>query len=556
MTDINLNIPYAKIIPETSIRRFTTHLLEPEENDRLLSAGTVVADRYEIKAVLPKIGKLKCYSVSDQLNSNRCGICGNESNSNMTSYCDRCGYYIPDNAFLLLGGTHQQTTVFDQLIRLSLEHKGILKIFDKFYHQGNYFIVGQSLENITLSDFEGSVDYYPVLDWIITLFEALDHLHRHQIFNVSLSGADIFLFKDGPKLVNFSGAFLKKNNFDQWIRSDMRNLATTFLTFLSRSGFRNTNLSFVKGFLIKALQQGYLNLSEFIHDLLELSQRSSDLPGTQENNAELLSDKGVGVSVGMASDVGMVRGLNEDSVGALELTNILQSVSRPSGFYMVADGMGGHEAGEEASKIAIEHITGKIIQAFNENGVESGKKNRQLLEDAVFSANEEIFERAKSKNNNMGSTITIAYLAKNRAHILNIGDARAYLFSQKKLKLITEDHSLVFRLHKIGQLKYNEIPGHPQSHQILCALGEPDLKQSLDNLRNEANHPYFFDIKLKKGDGLLLCTDGLWQMIQDSEMEQILCKYPEPQRAVDEMVKIANQNGGDDNISLIFVKTQ
>lgn len=556
MTDINLNIPYAKIIPETSIRRFTTHLLEPGENDERLSIGSLVADRYEIQAVLPQIGTFKCYSVSDLLNSSHCGVCGNESNSNRDSYCDRCGYFMANNKYLLLGGTHQQTIAFDQLMSKAFEHKGVLKIFDKFYHRKTYFIVGQSLENMTLANFEAFINFDQLRDWLIVLCKAIDLLHQHRIFNIGLGPSDIFLAADGPKLVNFSNSIVARTDDDRWIRSDMKNLAHTFLTILSKRRLQSDSFSLLKSILIKAFRQVYLNASEFIHDLVELNPETKELSCLKDSNITLLGERGIRVSVGMASDVGMIRRLNEDSVGAVELTHILQSVSRPCGFYMVADGMGGHEAGEEASKIAIEHIIGKIIQAFNENGVGSSNKYRQFLEDAVFSANNEIFEKARSKNSNMGTTITIAYLVNNRAHILNIGDARAYLFSQQKLKLITEDHSLVFRLHKIGQLRYNEIPGHRQSHQILCALGEPNLKQSLDNLKNEANHPYMFDVKLEKGDGLLLCTDGLWQMIRDSEIEQILCKYPQPQRAVDEMVKIANQNGGDDNISLIFVKTQ
>ncbi|HEX9973743.1 MAG TPA: protein phosphatase 2C domain-containing protein [bacterium] len=556
MPDINLNIPYAKIIPETSLRRFTTHLLEPEENDLRLSVGALVADRYEIKAVLPEIGKLKCYLVSDLLRSSRCGVCGNENNSTMNSYCDRCGFFMADNKYLLLGGTHQQTIAFDQLIRKACEHQGILKVLDKFYHRETYFIVGQSLENMTLANFDTFINIDQIRDWLIVLCKALDLLHQHQIFNVGVAPSDIFLAADGPKLVNFSNSVITKTDDARWIKSDIKNLARTFLAILSKCRLQSDSFSFLKTILIKAFHQVYLNGSEFIHDLVELTPETKELSCLKDSKTILLDDKGVSISVGMASDVGMIRRLNEDSVGALELTNILQSVSSPCGFYMVADGMGGHEAGEEASKIAVEHIMGKITHAFDENGARSGKKIRLLLEDAVFSANEEIFEKAKAKNNNMGTTITIAYLVNDRAHILNIGDGRAYMFSQKKLKLITQDHSLVFRLHKIGQLKYNEIPGHPQSHQILCALGEANLKQSLDNLKNEANHPYFFDIKLERGDGLLLCTDGLWQMIPDSEIEQILCMYSHPQRAVDEMVKIANQNGGDDNISLIFVKTQ
>ncbi|MCI0493772.1 protein phosphatase 2C domain-containing protein [candidate division KSB1 bacterium] len=556
MPDINLNIPYAKIIPETSLRRFTTYLLEPEENDQRLSVGTLVADRYEIKAVLPRIGELKCYSVFDLLNSSRCGVCGNESNSNMDSYCDRCGFFMADNKYLLLGGTQQQTIAFDQLIRKAFEHQGVLKIFDKFYHRKTYFIVGQSLENMTLENFYGNLQFDQIRDWLIVLFKALDLLHQHRIFNIGLAPSDIFLAADGPKLVNFSNSVIRRAEADRWIRFDMKNLARTFLTILSKRRFQSDCFSFLKSILIKAFHQVYLNGSEFIHDLVELTPEIKELSCLKDSKTILLGDRGVSISVGMASDVGMIRQLNEDSVGALELTNILQSVSRPCGFYMVADGMGGHEAGEEASKIAVEHITSKIIQTLDDNEARSGDEIRLLLEEAVFSANEEIFEQAKSKNNNMGTTITVAYFANDRAYILNIGDARAYLFSQNKLKLLTQDHSLVFRLHKIGQLKYDEIAGHPQSHQILCALGEPNLKHSLDNLRDKSKHPYFFQIKLERGDGLLLCTDGLWQMIQDSQMEQILCNHSQPQSAVDEMVKLANQNGGDDNISLIFVKTQ
>jgi serine/threonine protein phosphatase PrpC len=115
---------------------------------------------------------------------------------------------------------------------------------------------------------------------------------------------------------------------------------------------------------------------------------------------------------------------------------------------------------------------------------------------------------------------------------------------------------LVYRLYKIGQLSYDEIYRHPQSNQILCALGEPKLQQSLVNLDEKANHPYFFNIIMERGDGILLCTDGLWQMIPDHQIEEVLNNNSQPQHAVEELINLANENGGDDNISLIFVKTQ
>jgi serine/threonine protein phosphatase PrpC len=307
---------------------------------------------------------------------------------------------------------------------------------------------------------------------------------------------------------------------------------------------------------MNAINDGYHQLRYFLNEISGIYEQSKNLaPMYSANKTVFLTGNGASISVGMASDVGMVRTLNEDSVSVFELTNILQSVTTPYGLYMVADGMGGHSAGEEASKIAVEYITRKIIGSFNNSFETIRRKARQLLEEAVFSANREICKISDLKNSDMGTTLNLAFVASGRAFILNVGDARAYLYSNGKLQLITEDHSLVYRLYKIGQLQYHEIYQHPSSNQILCALGEPNLQQSLENLEQKANHPYFFEISMEKGDGLLLCTDGLWQMIPDYKIEEILNRNSQPQMAVDALVNVANNNGGDDNISLIFVKT-
>lgn len=318
----------------------------------------------------------------------------------------------------------------------------------------------------------------------------------------------------------------------------------------------NLNIPYLGSAIMNAINGGYHQLRYFLNEISGIYQQPESFdPIYSANKTVFLTGNSASISVGMASDVGMVRTLNEDSVSVFELTNILQSVTTPYGLYMVADGMGGHSAGEEASKIAVEYITRKIIGSFNNSFETIKQKARQLLEEAVFSANQEICKIADLKNNDMGTTISIAFVANGRAFILSVGDARAYLYSNGKLQLITEDHSLVYRLYKIGQLQYHEINQHPNSNQILCALGEPNLQQSLENLEQKANHPYFFEISLEKGDGLLLCTDGLWQMIPDSQIEEILNRNSQPQKAVDALVNLANNNGGDDNISLIFVKT-
>jgi len=557
MNDINLNIPYARIIPEKTVKQYTTHLLEIEAREPGLNSGDFLDNHYEIVNSLPPIAQLKCYTVVDRNNRNRCGTCGMVNNPDQIEFCERCGYQLSNSRFLMLEGDDKQTKSFKPLITNSLHHKGVIRFFEIFSRKERNFIVAQYLTNKKLSDINSATQNSKALEWIIGLLKSLFFLHQHYVFNVDLSPGGIFIFPDGPKLINFTNAVVTNNDVDRWIKSDIINLANTLLFSLTKIEAKDENMLYIKSIFMNAVQGGYSRVRDLFDDVIEINE-IYEPPDRfmSDKKTVFLTDKGVSISIGMASDVGMVRSLNEDSVSALELTNIIQSVSTPYGLYMVADGMGGHDAGEEASRIAIEYITRKILDSFNTAFELSENEVRQILEQAVFSANQEINKIARLKNNNMGTTITIAYTANNRAYILNVGDARAYWHSNNKLKLISQDHSLVYRLYKIGQLSYEEIYQHPQNNQILCSLGEPELQQSLENLAEKANHPYFFNIALERGDGLLLCTDGLWQMLPDQQIEQVLNSTLSPQNAVDELVYLANQNGGDDNISLIYVKIQ
>lgn len=557
MKDVNLNVHYARIIPEKAIKRFTTRLLAENIKATALSPGDFIDDRFEIFEVLPNIGLLKGYKVIDHQNMNRCGNCGKANNSFSVLFCNRCGYHLFDTRFLVLEATPEQTEGFELLIKNNLYHKGIVRFFEIFYGNKKNYIVAQYSKNKNLTDINSDIQFSQALKWIRFLLRSIHFLHRHNLFNANLSPNGISIFPDGPKLVDFSKALITRDDIDRWEISDIKNLANTLLLLLPKIEPKDENMLCLKSIIMNAIQGEYQRIKGFLGEITKLdSQLEQNKPLVNANKTVLLSDTGVSISVGMASDVGMVRNLNEDSVSTFELTNILQSVPTPYGFYMVADGMGGHAAGEEASKIAVEYITRKIIGSLNNSLEPSEHEAQQILEDAVFSANQEINKISQLKNNTMGTTITIAYVVNNRAFILNIGDARGYLFSNNKLRLITQDHSLVYRLYKIGQLTYDEIYHHPHNNQILFALGDINLKQSLINLAEKANHPYFFNIALARGDGILLCTDGLWQMLRDHEIEEVLNKNLQPQSAVDELIQLANKNGGDDNISLVYVKTQ
>ncbi len=557
MNDINLNIPYARIIPEKTKKNFTTKLLESGAGEFRLKPDNLLDDRYEVIEMLPNIGSLKGYTVIDHKNKNRCGTCGTVNKADQIEFCERCGYHLVDSRFLILEGNDKQTKKFKPLIKEKLHHNGVIRFFEIFQQHEQNFIVAQYLTNRKLSDINSGIQNSKALKWAICLLKSLIFLHQQHVFNVDLSPNGIFIFPDGLKLINFTNAIVTNKDVEKRSKSDIKNLANTLLLLLPKIESKDESMLYMRSIIMNAVQGGYHKVKDFFDDVIEI-KKNFEPPGRLicDKKTVFLSDKGASISIGMASDVGMVRNLNEDSVSALELTNIIQSISTPYGLYMVADGMGGHDAGEEASKLAIEYITRKILDSFNGDFGLSENEVRQILEEAVFSANREINKIAQLKNNNMGTTITVAYTTNYRAFILNVGDARAYWYSKNKLKLITQDHSLVYRLYKIGQLNYEDIYQHPQNNQILCSLGEPKLQQSLVNLAKNANHPYFFNVALERGDGLLLCTDGLWQMLQDQQIENVLNSNLSPQNAVDELVSLANQNGGDDNISLIYVKIQ
>jgi len=286
------------------------------------------------------------------------------------------------------------------------------------------------------------------------------------------------------------------------------------------------------------------------------TQRFSTISGL----SSILSS-GVSHQIGKASHRGKLRSSNEDSIATVEFTYILKSISYPIGLYLVSDGMGGLEGGEIASGIAVTTIVNEISQMLLQSGwlgLKNGTSNEDLqrvIENAVYLANDEILQRGQHSNKALGATLTGALIIDRNAYIINVGDSRVYLFNENKgLQLITQDHSLVFRLYLMGHLKFEEIYNHPQKSQILRSLGEAGLKENLEEMAIQDKHPYFYPQELGKDDVLLLCSDGLWQMVRDPKIETILRRNPVPQIACDKLVMLANENGGEDNISVVVVK--
>lgn len=351
----------------------------------------------------------------------------------------------------------------------------------------------------------------------------------------------------------------------------MKAFAKTFLRLIeifepANHGWANKEglISIFKEILTRAIKDEFRTMPALLEELKHMKQFAVSMPVRKKTpalNKPISEDQsGTRMLLGKGSDRGVLRHLNEDSVAIYEYTSIFESVSNPVGLCIVADGMGGHKNGEVASKSAIQTISNKINQAIFSEGLTQNHNGgadaaiRGALETAVFDASDEIHTIARVKRSDMGATVAATLILNDKAYIINVGDSRVYHCNSDGLHLVTEDHSVVYRFFKAGHIEYEEIYSHPQRNQILRCLGESMLQRNLQAMALNANHSYFFVRQLHKGDQLLLCSDGLWEMIPDDRLAAILQQHAHPQDACDELIRVANENGGVDNISVVLVK--
>jgi len=237
------------------------------------------------------------------------------------------------------------------------------------------------------------------------------------------------------------------------------------------------------------------------------------------------------------SDVGRVRTVNEDRV------LVVGGVAGGS-LAIVADGMGGHQAGDTASQMTIELVQ----QALEGLSPELPEDEREsLIVEAIRRANAKVFEIASMKEHyrGMGTTVTVALADSERVVIGHIGDSRAYFISQAQFEQITEDHTLVNELLKTGQLTPNEAAVHPRRNVLTRALGtDADVEVDVSSRR------------WKSGDVLLLCSDGLSNLVPEDELRRTVRGEGTLEEKVVRLVDYALNAGGDDNISVVLLSNE
>ncbi len=232
------------------------------------------------------------------------------------------------------------------------------------------------------------------------------------------------------------------------------------------------------------------------------------------------------------TDVGRKREVNQDYVYATD-----KPVGPFPNLLVVADGMGGHKAGDFASKYTV-----KVVHQELENA--STDKPGDILKHVVVVANNELIRVAQSdvKLEGMGTTLVAATIIGNTLYFANVGDSRLYLINEK-IRQLSKDHSLVEEMVRLGGIKAEEAKNHPDKNIITRAIG----------VKNDVEAD-IYEYRLKKGDIILMCTDGLSNMVEDEDMFDIVKGARDIVEAVHMLIEKANSNGGRDNIGVVMAE--
>jgi len=238
------------------------------------------------------------------------------------------------------------------------------------------------------------------------------------------------------------------------------------------------------------------------------------------------------IHAGFRTDAGKKRRNNEDSYFILPGSNI----------YMVADGVGGHNSGELASRLAVGHIANELTGG---RIPESEEEMKRYFSDIISKVNMEIWNESflHSESKGMATTLVMAYIRKDKAFFINIGDSRAYIVRNGNIKQLTRDHTYTEELVREGSITREEARVHPDRNVITRALGG-EIKVEAD----------FYKVDIFEGDIIILCTDGLYGELEEDEILKFADRYENMTDLSRELTNEANRKGGNDNITVISLK--
>lgn len=505
--------------------------------------------RYHVIDLRSSDHRTNVYLVEDSWPVRVCPRCGERGESAGERFCEFCGADLSTVTPLSLRHLARESiddqafTIEAQLLEKDLDHPGLVLPEDFFieapYGPPRRYLIEPSFPHALATSQSAPQKTERVLDWGIQLAEALAYLHQHGLLLKAFGLDHISIEGRRAKwhCVNVieSADPLDPEAIQARTAQNVARLAE-LLFYLATGEEKYSPDVPDPGYNVFARTLGPHR------DLIDAAELAQVMSSSLE---ELRKPAHVPLLIGYATDVGQVRVLNEDSLIEISASSVFRSTGVPIGIFGVADGMGGHSAGDVASQTASRVIARRaaaeiLIQAADDQPLPDPDG---WLQETILAANQAVYEKRLAAENDMGTTLVVALMASGQAAVANVGDSRAYHLNREEIQQITTDHSLVERLVSVGQISREEAAVHPQRNVIYRTIGDkPSVEIDLTHQ------------SLLPGEALLLCSDGLSGTVPDEKIWHIWRTSTSPQEACERLVEAANHAGGEDNITVVIVQ--
>ncbi len=545
----------------TSSLKDTTPLGEFPNRFAALPEGAILGRRYIVREVRVEGESHNVYLAEGLAIARECPNCHALSEVEGERYCSDCGTELQGSApavrrFLVQERANGTAFAMErQLLGMQLAHPGLLlplEIFQETPYGGprSYRVVPEFAPPLAQT-LPLPQPWGKVVSWGRTLAQAMAHLHQHQIAIGAVDVGHIAVDGDQAMWTGLDDVTIlppeQRSDAGKVFASDVQRLVAVLALIGAGNDHPGSELELPEG--LKQLL-GQASQSSGVISAAQLATQLGALLGGSGRSGY------VSLVVGARSDVGPVRELNEDKA----LTRNLSAGNGPGpavGLVLVADGMGGYDAGEVASDLACRAVAELAetapprVTPWGDVVPEPGV----WLTRVVQTANRLVFEQRRAASSEMGTTMVMALVVgagtsaeidpapTATATIANVGDSRCYYLGDESIRRVTVDHSLVERLVAAGQITPEQALHHPQRNVIYRAIGDqPEVEV---DLYAQLLHP---------GEALLLCSDGLSGKVRDAQLLQIWQASKSPQETCDRMVEAAIQAGGEDNITAVIIR--
>jgi serine/threonine protein phosphatase PrpC len=542
---ITTPLPSAKVTEEN-----TSEVPEPIEQAPVglqsRPEGSLFGDRFRYEALLAESMHEIRYSVTEMSQNEYppVRICSNDQcrtihcpvDQEAEKYCTQCGHPIEDTSPLLLlrESDEDMYGYINHVLEMHLVDPNIhppVAVFEEETSLGMRYC----LVTPKSTDLPAQADISDVLEWGSQLGKSLDYLQaKGFVLDEEFDLASIGLDEDKAVWRDFNKVRILPMLTDREKVNNLRSLALAMYSLMTgKANYRPDpylppalNDLFEKALIAEGFTSGA--------DLIEAIEHARNA-----GEKRLVLD----YQVGRCSNPGKMRTNNEDSLLSMELSSIHNGTIEPCGLFAIADGLGGHAAGELASELVITSIAQKAPADIVILRNPTYENHEDWLNQITQLANQAVYDARQKAGNDMGSTLAMCLIIGTQAYLANVGDSRIYLVNNQSIKQLTTDHTLVQHMISEGQITEEAALKHPQRNVIYRSLGEKPSVEA-DCVSQQ----------LFPQDQLLLCSDGLSSLLADEQIYEIIIQARSPQEACEQLVQAANASGGDDNISVIIIE--